>query len=233
MDLGQLGLEPDGRKAHLVPFANKKGELICTVILDYKGIIELAYRAGARKIRAEMVYENDEFDYWFGTGEKLTHRPAKGDRGKPVSVYSHVITANGDESFHVMSYEQTEAIRRRSKQPDGEAWKNSDSEMRKKTCFKQHSKWLLLSKEFENAVSADNENEYSEEERFKVAKPVIGKAVETPFDVQAPLIEPPQVAPQEKPKKAASRTSPMDKPGHFPDEAEVDPAIADAAKELE
>src|ERR1051326_6456109 len=47
MTLSQLGLEPDGRRAHLIPFENRKrGVVECQLIIDYKGLVELAYRSG-------------------------------------------------------------------------------------------------------------------------------------------------------------------------------------------
>ena len=45
LDLASLGLEPDGRRAHLIPFENKKRNCVeCQLIIDYKGLVELAGR---------------------------------------------------------------------------------------------------------------------------------------------------------------------------------------------
>ena len=41
MELSAIGLEPDGRRAHLIPFKDQ-----CTLIIDYKGIAELIRRNG-------------------------------------------------------------------------------------------------------------------------------------------------------------------------------------------
>ena len=39
LDLSQLGLEPDGRRAHLIPFRNNKRNCVeCQLIIDYKGL---------------------------------------------------------------------------------------------------------------------------------------------------------------------------------------------------
>ncbi len=39
MTLSQLGLEPDGRRAHLIPFENRKaGTVDCKLIIDYKAL---------------------------------------------------------------------------------------------------------------------------------------------------------------------------------------------------
>jgi recombination protein RecT len=64
MDLSAMGLEPDGRRAHLIPFKDKKsGDLICTLIVDYKGIAELVRRHGdVAHIHCDVVGENDHFE---------------------------------------------------------------------------------------------------------------------------------------------------------------------------
>lgn len=41
LDCSSLGLEPDGRRAHIIPYGNE-----ATLIIDYKGLIELAKRSG-------------------------------------------------------------------------------------------------------------------------------------------------------------------------------------------
>ncbi len=45
LDLSALGLEADGRRAHLIPFEDRKrGVVVCTLIVDYKGLAELTPR---------------------------------------------------------------------------------------------------------------------------------------------------------------------------------------------
>ena len=47
LDCSSLGIEPDGRRAHLIPYWNKNAKRYeCNLILDYKGLIELAKRSG-------------------------------------------------------------------------------------------------------------------------------------------------------------------------------------------
>src|SRR3974390_1780102 len=65
MSLSQYGLEPDGRRAHLIPFENRKrkcGEF--QLVIDYKGLGELVMRSGiVSYVHADVVCENDVFDY--------------------------------------------------------------------------------------------------------------------------------------------------------------------------
>ena len=55
LSCSQMGLEPDGRRAHLIPYGNA-----CTLIIDYKGIVELAMRSGlVANLHADTVCENE------------------------------------------------------------------------------------------------------------------------------------------------------------------------------
>ena len=59
MTCSELGLEPNGRHAHLIPYGDK-----CTLIIDYKGLVLLAHQSGVvRDITTNVVYEGDLFDY--------------------------------------------------------------------------------------------------------------------------------------------------------------------------
>ncbi len=151
LDLSQLGLEPDGRKAHLIPYGEK-----CTLIIDYKGLVDLARRSGEiSDIHADVVCENDKFDYSFGTDAKLLHKPALSNKGKVIAAYSFVKLKDGSASYEVMSIDEIAAIRKRSKASGNGPWVTDWNEMAKKTVFRRHAKWLPLSSEFQEAVDKD------------------------------------------------------------------------------
>ena len=157
LDLSQLGLEPDNRKAHLIPYENRKlGRTICTLIIDYKGLVELARRSGEiSDIHADVVCENDHFEYSFGTDGRLVHKPAIKDRGNVIAAYSFVKLKDGSSSYEVMNKEEVEAIRERSKAGATGPWVTDWKEMAKKTVFRRHSKWLPVSPEFQEAIDKD------------------------------------------------------------------------------
>lgn len=151
MSLSQLGLEPDGRKAHLIPYGNQ-----CTLIVDYKGLVELARRSKEiSNIHADIVCENDEFTFEHGNEEKLKHNPVIANRGKAVAAYSFVKFKDGSVSFEVMSLEEIEAIHKRSKAGAAGPWVTDWAEMAKKTVFRRHSKWLPCSSEILEATEKD------------------------------------------------------------------------------
>lgn len=152
IDLSQLGLEPDGRKAHLIPYGDK-----CTLIVDYKGLVDLVRRSGeVSYIHADVICEKDKFDVNYGTDAKLVHNPSLKERGKIKGAYSFVRFKDGAEDFTVMSIDEIEAIRKRSKAGNSGPWVTDFNEMAKKTVFRRHSKWLPISSEkFQEALEKD------------------------------------------------------------------------------
>jgi recombination protein RecT len=163
----QMGLEVDGRRAHLVPFFNgKTGRTECQAIIDYKGLVELVRRSGdVSYIHADIVCENDKFSYAYGSKAHLDHIPAIGDRGDTILCYSFVKMKDGSEDFIVMSVDEVDEIRKRSQGFDKKTnqfrgphaeWPD---EMRKKTVFRRHTKWLTLSPEARDAIELDAESE--------------------------------------------------------------------------
>jgi recombination protein RecT len=180
MRLAQANLEPDGRRAHLIPRKNKDGTIHCTLQIDYKGIAEQARRYGdVTYIHCDVVCDNDEFDYRFGTGAKLEHKPAVGGRGGVWCAYAFVRQKDGTEEFDVMSTEEIETVRRRSPAADDGPWITDWREMAKKTVFRRLSKILTLSPELVELLEHDEEP-LTERERFNAAKPVAASVAEAP-----------------------------------------------------
>lgn len=159
LSLSQWGLEPDGRRAHLIPYGNK-----CTVIVDYKGYVELAYRSGvAKNIHSAVVYEGDIFDV--SLGKVTAHTPwefrrdeAKpAERGKVYAAYCVIEMAGGAEHHEVMHATEIEAIRKRSRAGSSGPWVTDWNEMAKKTVFRRASKWIPLSAEIRDAFDRDDD----------------------------------------------------------------------------
>jgi recombination protein RecT len=174
--LSELGIEPDGRRAHLIPFKDE-----CTLLLDYKGIAELIRRNGdVAYIHCDVVGENDHFDYRFGSHGKLDHVPATGDRGRIRCAYSFIRLKDGTEEYDVMATEDIERIRKRSRAANDGPWVTDWNEMAKKTVFRRHAKLLPLSPEMRELIESDDEA-FTETERFNAAKPVAASVAEAPI----------------------------------------------------
>ncbi len=192
LTLSQYGLEPDGRRAHLIPFKNSRRNCYeVQLIIDWKGLAELAMRSGlVSTIFCDVVCENDSFEYDRGeiTAHKINFRQ---DRGNMFAVYCLVKMRDGSVTSDVMQLQEVLAIRDRSKSKDSGPWVTDFREMAKKTVFRRLSKRLTLSPEFRDAVEVDDD---SEEERARNAKPVAG--IVSQFTI--PNQEPPQVTEPEQ-----------------------------------
>lgn len=118
MYFAEIGLPfntPEGF-GYILPYKNKGGSE-ATPIIGYKGLIEIAYRNPKLKsIRIQAVYENDEFNYEYGTTEFIKHKPCmKGDRGPLVGVYAIAKMEGIDPLFVVVHKNELDRIQGLSK----------------------------------------------------------------------------------------------------------------------
>ena len=158
LNLSQWGLEPDGRRAHLIPYGNK-----CTLVVDYKGYVELAYRSGvAKNIHAAVVCSGDVFAYKLGKvvdhtpwDFRLDEKPA--ERGEVIAAYCIIEMSGGAQHHEVMTKEEVLAIQKRSKAGVNGPWVSDWNEMAKKTVFRRASKWIPMSAEIRDAFERDDD----------------------------------------------------------------------------
>ena len=158
LTLSQLGIEPDGRRAHLIPFENRRrGCVECQLIIDYKGLAEMAMRSGVVSyLHADVVCDADIFEE--NMGEIVAHKiDRRKPRGEVYAAYAICKFKDGTAKAEVMSADEIEAIRKRSRAGNSGPWITDWNEMAKKTVFRRLSKWLPLSPEFRDAVEADEE----------------------------------------------------------------------------
>jgi len=196
----QIGLEPDGRLAHLIPYRNNKRNCMeVQLIIDWKGKVQLAYRSGMVSVmHADMIYTGDQFTYSCGTIENHTPHFLRTDKSKPtergpaIGAYAIAAMKDGTRSACVMSIDEINAIRRRSKSPDSGPWVTDYHEMCKKTVFHRMSKWLPLSSEdFRKALELEDDEEH---EMRNVTEPQTAQSLLAPVATMA--IEEPE-APQD------------------------------------
>lgn len=185
MSCSQLGLEPDGRLAHLVPYGKT-----CQLIVDYKGLVELAYRSGmVRSIHADVIRQGDVFE--FNLGQVVKHTPwawrsdkAAHKQGEIIGAYCLVRMDGGIEKHEVMDRGEIDAIRKRSQSGSTGPWVTDYAEMAKKTVFRRASKWLPLSAEMREAFDSDDD-------RIVDARPsaISVTDLENVFEVAQPVME--------------------------------------------
>lgn len=151
----QLGLTP-GAIGHiyLVPYKQQ-----CQLIIGYKGLCQLVNNSGSAVVlSADVVKENDEFDYEFGLEPKLRHKYATGERGAIIGAWASAKNLLANEKVFVyLTKNDLDKIRNASKAKDSEysPWNTWPEEMMKKSAVKRLCKLLPLSTEVQKQLSAD------------------------------------------------------------------------------
>jgi recombination protein RecT len=202
LDCARLGLEP-GETYHLVPFGNE-----VVGIEDYKGLIELMYRAGAvASVKAEVVYAGDFFDYEPGSMPRPVHKPAgaangrtnwfapKEERGKMVGAYAYAEMKDGSTSRVVVMAEweinEHKAVSKTSKSADS-MWVKWPRSAWLKTVTKELTKWVPTSPEWiTHKVRAERAGEIGNGDLSPAALALPGPTRDVDF-VDGEVVEPPQ-----------------------------------------
>lgn len=150
LDLSAAGLEPDGRRAYLIPYGTE-----ATVIISYMGLIELMRRSGdVTSIMAETVCEADDFSW--RNGEVSHEVDWRAPRGELQAVYAVARLKNGETQTAVMTREEVDKIRKRSRSGKSGPWLTDFEEMAKKTVVRRLSKMLPLSSEIMEHITQDD-----------------------------------------------------------------------------
>lgn len=153
MKASQMGLLPDGREGAIVTFKDQ-----CQFMPMVAGVMKMVRNSGEISTwSVQAVYENDNFDFCLGDEEHITHKPALSGRGKLIAVYSIVSMKDGEKSREVMSVEDVNGIRARSRSGGSGPWVTDFAEMAKKTVVRRHAKRLPLSTDIDGAIREDDE----------------------------------------------------------------------------
>jgi len=169
MQAAQLGLEPTGvlGSAYLVPYnvqvrdengkPTGKFRKEAQLIPGYRGLIDLARRSGQiESIEAHVVHANDRFQCRYGLEPALEHEPAwQGDPGPVIAAYAVAKLKDGGKQIEVMTRAQLDKIKAgtQSKGKYG-PWQDHEEEMQRKTVVRRIAKYLPLTPELADALSA-------------------------------------------------------------------------------
>ncbi len=164
----ELGLEPNTpqQHAHLIPYGSE-----CTLVVGYRGYIELAWRSGRiSSISVQAAYVNDFFEYEEGDTAYIRHRPLLvGDRGDFKAAYCITRFKDGGISREVMRLSEIEEIRDRSQNAKSAKkygketpWDTDFGEMAKKTVIRRAAKKWPQSPELMAAIAHDDRVERGE-----------------------------------------------------------------------
>ena len=192
----QMGLLPDGREGAIVTFGNQAQWMPMVA-----GIMKLVRNSGEISTwSVQAVYENDQFDFCLGDEEHITHKPALSNRGQLIAVYSIVSMKDGEKSREVMSVEDVNAIRARSRSGKSGPWVSDFAEMAKKTVVRRHSKRLPLSTDIDGVMQADDElfmPPAQEATQTAQAQPETTSAAKRPSRLQKVAEQAPQTQPDD------------------------------------
>lgn len=144
----QLGLSPSGRlgSAYLIPYGQK-----CTLVVGYRGMVDLAYRSGEIvSVGAQVVHENDDFTAQEGFDLQVQHKRTEDEPGAIRAVYAWAQTRAGGTIKVLMLRREVEPIRRAAlaKKRSGAPptpWETNEEEMWKKTALRRLFKVCPLS----------------------------------------------------------------------------------------
>ena len=152
MDCASIGLEPDGRHAHLIPYGTE-----CTLIIDYKGIIKLVKDdPDVVDVNCFTIRANDSA-IW--TNGEIVHtydilRP----RGEVVATYTAIVWKSGERTTgEPFTKEDAELARKKSKSGNNGPWKDWYTEMWKKSNVRRDSKMWNLCPKVRDALEKDDD----------------------------------------------------------------------------
>jgi recombination protein RecT len=158
----QLGLEPNDARglAYLVPFNDRKrGIKQVTMILGYKGMLDLARRSGlVTAINAFPVFAEDDFEFAFGLHPTLKHVPSPdGDDDPAHLTYVYAVASiAGDKQFTVLSRRQVDRVKLQYARSASSPWHTHYVEMALKTALRRLCKWLPQTVEMATAVETED-----------------------------------------------------------------------------
>lgn len=160
----QLGLSllPEAGQFYLIPYRDKNKGMVCTPIVGYLGMCQVAYRSGkVEHISATCVYEHDHFRHIEGLHPTIEHVPVDGDRGKLTHVYAWAALKGTDiRPFVVLSKSDIEKRRKRSRSGDStmSPWASDYESMAMKSAIRTLYKRLPQSTSMEIASSRGDDS---------------------------------------------------------------------------
>lgn len=200
----QDGLMPDGRDAAFVVFgtAVQYMPMIGGILRKIRNSGELA------SIDAQVVYENDDFDYALGDEPYIKHKPIlRGERGEPIAVYATATLKDGSRYREVMTVSEVERVRAVSRSAKNGPWVQWWSEMARKTAIRRLAKRLPMDTDVQDFFDRDAQNDGVD------------------FAADAPQ-RPPQVSRIKDRVLKAARREPEPEAADVVDEPDVDPKTA-------
>ena len=161
MKAAQDGLFLDGKEAAAVLYGNQVNYLPMV-----EGVIKLMHNSGLIKtISAEVVYENDCFEYELGSNPHVKHIPLLvGNRGNRICVYCYVQTANDGEYIEIMNMDDLDKCKQQAKGASSphSPWVKWFDQMAKKTVIHRIAKRLPKNDAINSVVRIEEDTDFKQ-----------------------------------------------------------------------
>ena len=161
MKAAQDGLYLDGKEAAAVQYGNS-----VQYIPMVEGVIKVLHNSGLIKtISAEVVYENDCFEYELGSNPHVKHIPLiTGDRGKPTCVYAIAVTSNDGQYVEIMNMNDVDKCKQQAKGASSphSPWVKWFDQMAKKTVIHRIAKRLPKNDAINSVVRIDEDTDFKQ-----------------------------------------------------------------------
>lgn len=169
MHSAEVQLMPGGAQPHcyLIPYWNPhalgegRGAHEVQFQISVWGYVELVRRAGVKKVWADVVRQNDEFECISGTeGKQIIHKPnwfaSEAERGPIIGAYACATLENDEVVFEPASLEDIETARKQNK-GRSPAWENWYEQMAQKVAIKRLQKYLPKGQIPDRALELDED----------------------------------------------------------------------------
>lgn len=178
IEAASLGLSFALGRAYLVPFNNKiKGRdgapdswrLEAQFMPGYQGLVDLVRRsASVKTVIADAVYEGDKFGFRRGLEtDFFEHEPlTEPNDAKLTHTYCLIRFNDGGYQIVVLTKQQIDKVRARSKSKDNGPWVTDYARMAIKTAVKLCTKLCPASIELSRAIELDNSAEIGERQQL-------------------------------------------------------------------
>lgn len=146
-----LGLDFMQKEAYLIPYGNQ-----LQFMIDYRGNVKLCKKYATRPIKdiyAKLVREGDFFEESIVDGHpSIAFKPITFSNKPIVGAFAVVLYEDGGMDYEVMSLDELNKARSKSKAGSSMAWKDFQGEMYRKVVLHRLCKHI--------DISFDNPNQY-------------------------------------------------------------------------
>ncbi|MDP3909434.1 MAG: recombinase RecT [Gemmatimonadales bacterium] len=166
-----VGLSLDGvtGQAYILPFKQRDVGMTATLIVGYRGMVQLMYRSGlVRAVNARAVFEGEPFEYELGIAKVCRHRPQSRrgrlwipDLAKVTNVYAYFETTSGGTEFEPMTWGEVLEIKKMSRGAESKfsPWNSPQAStviaMGLKTVLRRLAKWAPMAAQVQRVIASD------------------------------------------------------------------------------